>query len=176
MYTIPSPCPVFTTSDVVYQACDCNRATLHVCLPDVTERLIGKRIPAEVVDMIFDRMLGVSRKMAESLRRELMDDRRGVKDNEAEVGFSVFIPPHLGSRFVHRFGSVHTACAHNGAGYCRLSRSPNVGICPPQPGSFDGPKQGPSGLNMVWDIISDNIPPHTLSTASAGSAIMYCII
>ena len=66
--------------------------------------------------------------------------------------------------------------AHNGAGYYRLSRSPNVGICPPQPGSFDGPKQGPSGLNMVWDIISDNIPPHTLSTASAGSAIMYCII
>ena len=78
---------VLTTADVPYQARGCNFPTLHLVLPDVCERLIGKRLPAEIVDWIIDAdddgrfperggSLGMSWKAAEETRRAAMSDRR----------------------------------------------------------------------------------------------------
>lgn len=81
---------VLSTTDVPYQARGCNIATLHAILPLITQRLVGKRLPPEIVDHIIKIddsqsseqgvVLGMSWKAAEATRRAVMDDRRSKSE------------------------------------------------------------------------------------------------
>lgn len=95
------PHAVLTTSDIPPQARGCNLPTLHVLLPLVSEKLVGKKLPPELVELIIDLgdnkeyparggALGISWKIAEQMRREVMDDRRA---NNKNVCFYYWLSP-----------------------------------------------------------------------------------
>ncbi|KAL0961437.1 hypothetical protein HGRIS_006382 [Hohenbuehelia grisea] len=68
---------VLTTSDVPRQLRGTNIPSLHVLLPWVSEQLIGKRLPPELVEHIVESTdLGLTREVAERHRRAFMADRK----------------------------------------------------------------------------------------------------
>ncbi|KAL0950704.1 hypothetical protein HGRIS_007481 [Hohenbuehelia grisea] len=77
-YTYVGDMKGLTTSEVPLQERGCNATTLYFLLPAVTSRLIGKRLPPELVASIVSYVHGgtMSREDAERHRANLMEDRR----------------------------------------------------------------------------------------------------
>ncbi len=77
---------VLTSSDVPWQARDCNARTLHSLLTLAFKRLIGKEIPAELRNYIVQIATEgtITREEAEKRRRELMEDRKIKPKNHQE--------------------------------------------------------------------------------------------
>lgn len=67
---------VLTTSDIPSQARACNFPTLHFLLPVVCQRLTGRHLPRELVDLILaSGNFGITREEAEGRRRGVMEER-----------------------------------------------------------------------------------------------------
>ncbi|KAL4268889.1 DUF4246 domain-containing protein [Pleurotus pulmonarius] len=80
---------VLTSSDIPWQARDCNTRTLHSLLTLSFKRLIGKEIPAELRNYIVQMATEgtITREEAEKRRRELMEDRKIKPKNHQENRF-----------------------------------------------------------------------------------------
>ncbi|KAJ6594273.1 hypothetical protein B0H19DRAFT_1246959 [Mycena capillaripes] len=84
---------VLTTADVPSQVRMTNIRTLRFLLPFICQRITGKNLPAELVQLILDREnWGFSREEAERHRQSLMKDR--VVDADAVVGDSYTLCEH----------------------------------------------------------------------------------
>ncbi|KAL0961438.1 hypothetical protein HGRIS_006383 [Hohenbuehelia grisea] len=82
---------VLTTSDVPRQLRGTNVPSLFALLPWVSERLIGKRLPLEIVSHITKSTdLGLTREAAERHRRAFMEDRKIKVSEENKLWESAY--------------------------------------------------------------------------------------
>ncbi|KAK7678017.1 hypothetical protein QCA50_018957 [Cerrena zonata] len=82
---------VLTTSDVPIQAQQTNFPTLRLLLARASQRVIGKALPNELIDLIFNfGDFGVTIAQAEGLRRLFMDERSPKTDSDRYGGPSIW--------------------------------------------------------------------------------------